>query len=45
MQVTPKTIDKISRKLKERKEKLLASKNVTAKGKECANCVGCVGAT
>jgi len=45
MQVTQKTMDKISKKLKERKEKLLASNDVIAKGKECANCIGCVGAT
>jgi hypothetical protein len=38
-------MDNISKKLKERKEKLLASNDVLAKGKECANCIGCVGAT
>jgi len=45
MKLTPNVKDRISKKLKERKEKLLASKDVIAKGKECANCIGCVGVT
>ena len=45
MKLTTKAKDRISKKLKERKDKLLASNDIMAKGKECANCIGCVGVT
>jgi hypothetical protein len=45
MQITKDAKVRIAKKLKERKEKLLASNDIVAKGKECANCIGCVGAT
>lgn len=45
MKISVKSKNRISKKLQERQEKLLVSKDILAKGKECANCVGCVGAT